>query len=185
MTLHFVNKYGKSRALPNMLLPVSQGGISPKGSFWSFAAITIFGGLWVWFSVPETGGRTLESMDPIKSIELIKYRNGCIEINYFKEPWVAELAIYSIQMGYFRCEMNINATSNLSLYSHYRYVDLAVVRVTAGIVPESICRRRAITLSYRLGLRVGRGDCEGSEGKGHGRDSSEELHVHGCSGLRL
>ncbi|OTB10091.1 hypothetical protein K445DRAFT_309759 [Daldinia sp. EC12] len=63
MTLHFVNQYGNSRAVPNMLLPASQGGISPMGTFWFFAAITIVGGLWVWFFVPETSGRSLESMD--------------------------------------------------------------------------------------------------------------------------
>lgn len=38
MTLHFANQYGNSRAVPNMLLPVSSGGISPMGTFWSFAA---------------------------------------------------------------------------------------------------------------------------------------------------
>ena len=38
MTLHFANQYGNSRAVPNMLLPVSDGGISPKGTFWCFAA---------------------------------------------------------------------------------------------------------------------------------------------------
>ncbi|OAQ98137.1 hypothetical protein LLEC1_01969 [Akanthomyces lecanii] len=63
MTLHFANQYGNSRALPNMLLSVSNGGISPKGTFWCFAAITVVGGLWVLVSVPETSGRSLESMD--------------------------------------------------------------------------------------------------------------------------
>lgn len=63
MTLHFANQYGNARAVPNMLLPVSQGGITPKGTFWFFGAVTIIGGIWVWFSVPETAGRTLESMD--------------------------------------------------------------------------------------------------------------------------
>ncbi|KAI1134757.1 putative MFS quinate transporter [Hypoxylon sp. FL0543] len=63
MTLHFANQYGNSRAVPNMLLPASQGGISPLGTFWFFAAVTILGGVWVWFFVPETGGRSLESMN--------------------------------------------------------------------------------------------------------------------------
>lgn len=65
MTLHFANQYGNSRALPVMLLSTSQGGISPMGTFWCFAAVTIIGGIWVWFSVPETGGRSLESMDAL------------------------------------------------------------------------------------------------------------------------
>ncbi|KAI0846678.1 putative MFS quinate transporter [Daldinia vernicosa] len=74
MTLHFANQYGNSRAVPNMLLPTAQGGISPMGTFWSFAAITIVGGLWVWFFVPETGGRSLESMDRL--FELPWYKIG-------------------------------------------------------------------------------------------------------------
>ncbi|KAJ5652941.1 hypothetical protein N7507_010367 [Penicillium longicatenatum] len=63
MTLHFANQYGNSRAVPNMLLSVANGGITPKGTFWFFSAVTVLGGIWVWFSVPETAGRSLESMD--------------------------------------------------------------------------------------------------------------------------
>ncbi|PWY84824.1 MFS quinate transporter [Aspergillus heteromorphus CBS 117.55] len=63
MTLHFANQYGNSRAVPNMLLGTGEGGITPKGTFWFFAAVTVVGGVWVWFSVPETAGRSLESMD--------------------------------------------------------------------------------------------------------------------------
>ncbi|KAK9417662.1 putative Major facilitator superfamily (MFS) profile domain-containing protein [Seiridium unicorne] len=63
MMLHFVNQYGNSRAVPNMLLPDGHGGISPKGTFWFFAVVTIIGGVWVWFSIPETSGRSLESMN--------------------------------------------------------------------------------------------------------------------------
>ncbi|KAJ5281989.1 hypothetical protein N7478_007361 [Penicillium angulare] len=63
MTLHFANQYGNSRAVPNMLLPVAQGGIDPKGTFWFFSIVTVIGGIWVWFSIPETAGRSLESMD--------------------------------------------------------------------------------------------------------------------------
>ncbi|KAI1101686.1 putative MFS quinate transporter [Jackrogersella minutella] len=74
MTLHFANQYGNSRAVPNMLLPASQGGISPLGTFWCFAAVTILGGIWVWFFVPETGGRSLESMERL--FELPWYRIG-------------------------------------------------------------------------------------------------------------
>lgn len=74
MTLHFANQYGNSRAVPNMLLPVADGGISPKGTFWCFAAVTAVGGAWVWFFVPETSGRTLESMDRL--FDLPWYRIG-------------------------------------------------------------------------------------------------------------
>ncbi|KAL2675660.1 hypothetical protein Neosp_011850 [[Neocosmospora] mangrovei] len=74
MTLHFANQYGNSRAVPNMLLPKSDGGISPNGTFWCFAAVTFVGGVWVWFSVPETSGRSLESMDHL--FELPWYKIG-------------------------------------------------------------------------------------------------------------
>ena len=74
MTLHFVNQYGNSRAVPNMLLADSQGGITPKGTFWFFAAVTIVGGLWVLVTVPETAGRSLESMDRL--FELPWYKIG-------------------------------------------------------------------------------------------------------------
>ncbi|KAJ5825730.1 hypothetical protein N7474_002868 [Penicillium riverlandense] len=74
MTFHFANQYGNSRAVPNLLLPAAAGGFSPKGTFWFFAAVTIIGGVWVWFSVPETAGRTLESMDRL--FELPWYQIG-------------------------------------------------------------------------------------------------------------
>ena len=63
MFAHFANQYGNSRAVPNMLLSTSHGGINPSGTFWTFAAITVAGGIWVFFSIPETAGRSLESMD--------------------------------------------------------------------------------------------------------------------------
>ena len=74
MTIHFANQYGNSRAVPNMLLPDRDGGISPQGTFWCFAAVTFVGGVWVWFFVPETGGRSLESMDRL--FDLPWYRIG-------------------------------------------------------------------------------------------------------------
>jgi hypothetical protein len=72
MGFHFVNQYGNARAVPNMLLPVSDGGISPQGTFWFFAAVTVLGGVWVWFAVPETAGRSLESMDRLFSLPWYK-----------------------------------------------------------------------------------------------------------------
>jgi hypothetical protein len=63
MCFHFVNQYGNSRAVPSMLLDVDQGGLSPKGTFWLFTAITALGGVWAWFFIPETSGRSLEGMD--------------------------------------------------------------------------------------------------------------------------
>lgn len=72
MTAHFANQYGNSRALPNMLLPTSSGGITPAGTFWCFAAVTLLGGAWVWFFVPETAGRSLESMDRLFALPWYK-----------------------------------------------------------------------------------------------------------------
>lgn len=60
--------------VPNMLLSTANGGISPCGTFWCFAAVTVLGGIWVWFFVPETSGRTLESMDRL--FELPWYKIG-------------------------------------------------------------------------------------------------------------
>lgn len=57
-----------------MLLSTENGGITPKGTFWCFAAVTLLGGVWVWFFVPETSGRSLESMDRL--FELPWYKIG-------------------------------------------------------------------------------------------------------------
>jgi MFS family permease len=65
MCFHFVNQYGNSRAVPNMLLLQSQGGLSPMGTFWMFAIITALGGVWVWLQIPETAGLSLENMDEL------------------------------------------------------------------------------------------------------------------------
>ncbi|KAL1965992.1 hypothetical protein VTN77DRAFT_4932 [Rasamsonia byssochlamydoides] len=72
MTLHFANQYGNSRAVPVMLLPATSGGLSPLGTFWFFAVVTVIGGLWVWVSVPETAGRSLESMDRLFALPWYK-----------------------------------------------------------------------------------------------------------------
>lgn len=65
MSIHFVNQYGNSRAVPQMLLPTSTGGLSAAGTFWFFAAITVIGFFWAWFFIPETAGLSLESMDKL------------------------------------------------------------------------------------------------------------------------
>ncbi|KAJ5833960.1 hypothetical protein N7474_002271 [Penicillium riverlandense] len=83
MTLHFANQYGNARAVPNMLLPISSGGITPKGTFWLFSVVTVIGGLWVWFSVPETAGRSLESMDRLFALpwfQIGRYGNQDAEV---------------------------------------------------------------------------------------------------------
>ena len=72
MCFHFANQYGNSRAVPNMLLPRTTGGINPAGTFWFFAVVTIVGGVWVWFTIPETAGRDLESIDRLFSLPWYK-----------------------------------------------------------------------------------------------------------------
>lgn len=38
-------------------------GLSPKGTFWFFSAVTLLGLGFVWFFLPETAGKSLEGMD--------------------------------------------------------------------------------------------------------------------------
>ena len=63
MCFHFANQYGNSKAVPSMLLPRSAGGLGPAGTFWFFTVVTALGGVWAWFFIPETAGRSLEAMD--------------------------------------------------------------------------------------------------------------------------
>jgi hypothetical protein len=62
MCFHFVNQYGNSKAVPLMLINGAPG-LSPKGTFWLFAAVTLLGLGFVWFFLPETAGKSLEGMD--------------------------------------------------------------------------------------------------------------------------
>jgi len=72
MCFHFANQYGNSRAVPSMLLPAASGGINPSGTFWFFTVVTLVGGFWVWFTIPETAGRDLESMNRLFSLPWYK-----------------------------------------------------------------------------------------------------------------
>ncbi|KAJ6436553.1 hypothetical protein O9K51_10920 [Purpureocillium lavendulum] len=65
----------KGFVLPNDKKGASRGAIAMiyiSGFGWAF--VTIVGGIWVWFSVPETSGRSLESMDRL--FELPWYKIG-------------------------------------------------------------------------------------------------------------
>ncbi|PBP19133.1 quinate permease [Diplocarpon rosae] len=62
MTFHFANQCGNSKAVPLMILDGAPG-LSPKGTFWFFAAVTLLGLGFVWFFLPETAGKSLEGMD--------------------------------------------------------------------------------------------------------------------------
>ncbi len=74
MCAHFANQYGNSRAVPSMLIDTSEGGLSPNGTFWFFTVVTIIGGIWVVFTLPETAGLSLEQMDYL--FKLKWYRVG-------------------------------------------------------------------------------------------------------------
>jgi hypothetical protein len=39
--------------------------LQPKGTFWIFSTVTIFGLGWAWFLLPETAGRTLEETNDL------------------------------------------------------------------------------------------------------------------------
>jgi len=65
MCFHFVNQYGNSRAVPQMLLEPHDGGLGPAGTFWVFAVVTLLGLAFAWLFIPETAGLSLESMDSL------------------------------------------------------------------------------------------------------------------------
>ncbi|KAF2460218.1 MFS quinate transporter [Lineolata rhizophorae] len=65
MCFHFVNQYGNSKAVPLML---TMDSLKPQGTFWFFAVVTLLGLLWMWLFLPETAGRSLESMDALFSL---------------------------------------------------------------------------------------------------------------------
>lgn len=60
MSFHYATQYGNSKAVPLMLL---DSALSPKGTFWLFAVITLMGLAFITFFLPETAGKSLESMD--------------------------------------------------------------------------------------------------------------------------
>ncbi|KAK6201500.1 quinate permease [Scheffersomyces amazonensis] len=60
MVLHFANQYGNSKALPLMIITMTNYGV-----FYFFVGIMVIGLIWCWFFVPEVAGRSLESMEDI------------------------------------------------------------------------------------------------------------------------
>lgn len=63
MCFHFVNQFGNTKAVPTMLLDMHTYG------FFFFCTVVCGLGLaWVWFFVPETRGKSLESMDALFSL---------------------------------------------------------------------------------------------------------------------
>ncbi len=95
MCFHFVNQYGNSKAVPSMLLSTTDGGMSAKGTFWFFFAITALGGVWVWFTIPETAGLSLEAMDRLFSLPWYKIgiqgrKHADIQVQAERERQLAE-----------------------------------------------------------------------------------------------
>ncbi|KAL4915097.1 general substrate transporter [Aspergillus aurantiobrunneus] len=72
MAMHFIGQYTTNKALPSMLL--QDVGLTPAGTFYFFAALSIIGAVWVWLFVPEAAGRSLESID--KLFDLPWYKIG-------------------------------------------------------------------------------------------------------------
>lgn len=60
MTFHFVNQYGNSKAVPLMFISMTHG-----GTMLFFSCVTAIGLVWVWFFLPETSGKSLESLDEL------------------------------------------------------------------------------------------------------------------------
>ncbi|CAI7583453.1 unnamed protein product [Penicillium bialowiezense] len=60
MCIHFANQFGNTKAVPSMVLAMSN-----YGFFVFCTAVCVLGLVWVWFFVPETAGRSLESMEAL------------------------------------------------------------------------------------------------------------------------
>ena len=85
MTFHFVNQYGNSKAVPLMFIAMTNG-----GTMLFFSCVTALGLVWVWFFLPETSGKSLESLDEMfnlpwhligrKGAELTKGSGGMAEM---------------------------------------------------------------------------------------------------------
>lgn len=56
---------GNSKAVPTLLLETA---MTPAGTFFFFAAVTLIGLVWMWFFLPETAGKSLEAMDEMFSL---------------------------------------------------------------------------------------------------------------------
>lgn len=85
MTFHFVNQYGNSKAVPLMFISMTTG-----GTMMFFSVVTLIGLAWVYFFLPETTGKSLESLDALfnlpwhligrKGVELTRGSGGVSEI---------------------------------------------------------------------------------------------------------
>ncbi|KAK4634419.1 Quinate permease [Fulvia fulva] len=60
MTIHYVNQYGNSKAVPEMFIGMTTG-----GTMMFFSCVTLIGGVWAWFFLPELSGKSLESVDAV------------------------------------------------------------------------------------------------------------------------
>ncbi|KAJ5788219.1 hypothetical protein N7457_003209 [Penicillium paradoxum] len=60
MCTHFANQFGNTKAVPSMILAMNN-----YGFFFFCSAVCVAGLVWVWFFVPETAGRSLESMEAL------------------------------------------------------------------------------------------------------------------------
>lgn len=77
MTIHFVNQYGNSKAVPEMFLgtksvPITKKshansliGLTTGGTMMFFSVVTLIGLAWAWFFLPELAGKSLEAIDAV------------------------------------------------------------------------------------------------------------------------
>jgi len=78
-----------------MLLPAGEGGMSPMGTFWLFFVITALGLIWVWVTIPETAGLSLEQMDHLFSLPWYKIglsgrKHAEVEMQFAREKELDE-----------------------------------------------------------------------------------------------
>ena len=116
MTFHFVNQYGNSKAVPLQFLTMTTG-----GTMFFFSAVTALGLVWVWFAVPETGGRSLEAIDEIfeqkwwvigrKGADLAKGVGGVAEVMDVKGEETANVLIGEKGKGFRRQDAETGRTA--------------------------------------------------------------------------
>ncbi|KAH3663362.1 hypothetical protein OGAPHI_005352 [Ogataea philodendri] len=63
MAFHFANQYGNSKAVPSMLISLTNA-----GAFYFFMGVCVLGLMFSWFFIPEVTGRSLESMEELFSL---------------------------------------------------------------------------------------------------------------------
>lgn len=72
MAIHFLNQYGNSKWVPEMLLPRDEGGLGSAGTMFFFFTVCVLGLVYIYFFLPEAAGHSLESLDLLFSMPWYK-----------------------------------------------------------------------------------------------------------------